>query len=240
MARLLEIREICERALRRIGAYAIRSSGARPEEIEETRFWLDMVVGHVAARRRAWWLVPVTGTFPLLPGQAHYNLTDKLGAQAPDGVQFAISAYLHDVATGRELHEVSLVRRQDYEAIEDKARQGEPEVAYIDRNNRPSLTIHPVPDAHRQYSLRLVFQSFGSDMTRTASIDKSYAIRRSWNLYLVTATAAQIANGPVRKLPADEVKDMKEEAEKLLFDLETYDGDEQANEPQRTDYNDGI
>jgi hypothetical protein len=240
MARLLEIREICEQALGKIGAFATRSSGARPEEMERARYWLDMVVGHVAARQRAWWLVPRTGVITLAPGQSTYNLQTALGAQAPDGVQFVIKLLLDEAGSGRNVHEVSILRREEWEAIENPLRAGAPEVAYVDRNRVPTLMLSPVPDSNRPYRLRVVFQQFGSDMTKNKGVDKTYAIRESWNLYLVTALAAQIGNGPVRKLPADEVKDMKDEARQLLFDLEAYDGQEQASEPRQVSYYNGI
>ena len=216
MSRLLEVREICERSLRRIGSYAIRSSGPRPEEMEEARYWLDMVVGHVAARQRAFWLVPATGVFTLVPGQATYDIGVALGpTQAANGVQFVISAYLFDVQQDQEVQEISLLRRHEYEEIDDKDRQGEPCHAYVDRTSTPKITLHPVPDANRVRSLRVLFQSFATDLTKNMARDQTYQFRASWNLYLVTALAAQLANGPVRKAPADEVKDMKDEAKQL-------------------------
>ena len=57
---------------------------------------------------------------------------------------------------------------------------------------------------------------------------------------LLLALAAQIGNGPVRKLPADEVRDMKAEAGGLLTDLEAYEDHEQANEPRRVEFYGGI
>jgi hypothetical protein len=57
-------------------------------------------------------------------------------------------------------------------------------------------------------------------------------VRENWHLFLVTALAAEIGNGPVRKLPADEVREMQVTAKALLYDLMDYDSHEQADEPR--------
>ena len=241
MSRMLSIREVCERALRRIGAYPIRSSGARPEEVDEARFWLDMIVGHMSSVMRTWWLVPGTGTFALAPGTPGYDLGEMLtSAQAPDGIQFVISVYLYDPVAKIDICEMRMLRRQEYEAIDDKSRIGEPEAIYIDRDDRPRATLYPVPDTARSYVVRVLFQGYSSDFTKNSGVDKTFTVRHSWNLWLVTALAAAIGNGPVRKQPADEVKDMKDEATRYLDQLQAYENTEQANEPRRVSYSNGI
>ena len=269
MSHLLSIGQICERALRKIGAFAIRSSGARPEEIEETRYWLDMVIAHQASRMRTWWLVPGSGTFSLTPGIAAYDLNTVLGtAQAPDGLQFIINTFLYNTGTGQDIHELPQLRHQEWEnrflvgdtpSIQDydtasenpyqwgydsgapSIAPGVPTVCYIDRQQRPTMQVSPTPDANVPYGVRVLFQSLSSDFTPEGGrplSDRTYKLRTAWTLWVVTATAAQIANGPVRKLPADEVADMKKEAEILRNDLEAYDAHEQANEPRRVFYHD--
>lgn len=259
--RLLSIEELCERALRKIGATAIRSSGARAEELRETRYWLDMVIGHEASRQRTWWLVGASATFNLTAGNAGpYDLNTVLTtAQAPDGVQFIVQIVLFDATTGLDLLDLPLQRRQEWETRKlgpdnrpdplEAARMldvavlptppdppGVPQMCYVDREQNPSITFYPPPDDTRVYGARVIFQSFSSDFTKNLPVDKTYKLRTSMNLWAVTTVAAQIGNGPVRKLPLDEVKDMKAEAQQLRNDLEAYEFHEQASEPRRVQY----
>ena len=258
MSRLYSISEICDRALRKIGAFAIRSSGARPEEIEEARYWLDMTVGHQSSRMRTWWMVPGSGTFNLTSGTAEYDLAASLGqAQAPTGVQFVIAVYLYNTTTGTDIHEIPIVRRQEWEhrqiggLPDDSDRSpflwgtdgalpaiepGQPKACYIDRQQAPTIHLSPTPDDVTPYGLRVVFQSYATDFTKEPPNDKTYKLRTAWNLWVVTALAAQIGNGPVRKLPQDEVKDMRSEATRLRDELEAYENMEHANEPRRVAY----
>lgn len=268
MSHLFSIGEICERALRKIGAFAIRSSGARPEEVEETRYWLDMVISHQTSRMRTWWMVPSSGTFPLTAGIPSYDLNAALGtAQAPDGLQFIINTYLYNTATGQDIHELPQLRRQEWESrflvgpttsLQDydtapenpyqwgydsgapSINPGVPTVCYIDRQQKPTIQVSPTPDAAQPYGIRVLFQSLSTDFAdqNRPLNDRTYKLRTAWNLWVITATAAQIANGPVRKLPADEVADMKKEAMELRNDLEAYENQEQANEPRRVFYHD--
>lgn len=260
MARLLSIEEICERALRKIGAFAIRSSGARPEEVTEARFWLDMVVAHEAARQRTWWLVGNDATFNLTANNAGpYALNTVLGSQVPDGIQFVIEVIIFDAVSGLDIVNLPMMRRQEWETRvlgEDNKPDpletvrlldtsvvpmpsdppGVPQMCYVDRGQTPTISFYPAPDSTRTYGCRLVLQSFASDFTKNGSTDRTYKLRTSMNLWVVTALAAQIGNGPVRKLPGDEVRDMKQEAQTLRDDLEAYENQEQASEPRRVSY----
>lgn len=268
MSRVFSANEICERALRKIGAYAIRSSGARAEEMEETRYWLDMVIGHLSARKRTWWLVPTTGSFKLLPNISNYDLNQALGPQqAPNGIGAVISVQIvtNGVASGgpdsypnalgwpgngdeagdiisvgpNGLPNIPIVRRQEFEAMVDATGRGAPRACYVDRHQSPSITFTPVPDGASTYTARIVFQSYAPDLTTRQGNTKLGEFRTAWYLHLVTATAYEIANGPVRKLPKDEVMEMKQEALRLLADLEAYDDQEQAG-PGRVAFYNGI
>lgn len=241
MPRILSVNQFCERALRKIGSYSINDAGARPEEMEEARWWLDMLVGHLAARKRTWWKVPETATLTLREGVQDYSLDAELSPASASGEQFVIQVFLDDADTGEEIHQISLLQRKEWEELEQRQDSGEPECAYVDRHRSPTLRLSPVPDAARSYRLRVIFQSYAPDFTAMAWNNRSDTeIRQSYNLYIVTALAAQIGNGPVRKLPADEVRDMKAEAGGLLSDLEAYEDHEQANEPRLVQFYGGI
>jgi hypothetical protein len=240
--RTLTIREICERALRKIGAFAIRDTGADSDELEEARFWLDMLVGHVSARRRYWWLAETAAVLALTPGVRTYTLDGStLGQDAP-AVAFPISAFAIDPLSGRD-GEIDIYRRRDYDALTDKdLRTGPPEGIYIDRLAAPTLTVYPLPPAATEggppWRIRLVYQQFTDDVTVGEAERRIRDVRSTWNLFLVTALAAQIGDGPIRKLPQDEVRGMRNDANQLLSDLDAFDAHEQANEPRRTSFND--
>lgn len=236
MARILEIREVCERALRKIGSYSIRDSGADAAELQEARYWLDLVVGHVAAMRRMWWLVPDTATITLIDGQTDYELTALL----PSGDPFAFPVSVTSIRTETDVRDpVCLWRRWEWEARDAAVVTGRPQAVYIDRDpEAPVMRVWPAPTAPIDWHLEMVFQRVTPDFTAGASSERIVRIREAWNLYLVTALAAQLGNGPVRKLPADEVRDMKQEAADLLMDIEKFDIHEHADEPRRVAFHD--
>lgn len=251
MSHLLSVGEICDRALRKIGAYPTRSSGARADDVEEARYWLDLVVAHEAARSRMWWLVQRTATFPLVAGTASYTLADQLGgAQAPDGVASVASITLYNVATGADIHGVPMLRRREFEArnlpqggTHDSPWEwspmglgmgaslettGTPTVCYVDRAQSPTIQFAPVPDGNTSYGARVLFQGYTTDFVNAAADQRVLGLRSSWYMWLVAALAAEIGDGPVRKLPADEVRGMKQDARNLRADLEAYDAEETA------------
>lgn len=264
MSTVYSIETIIDRALRKVGAFAIRQAGPRPEEVEEARYWLDMTVAHEASRARTWWLVENSATFLLTTGIDTYNLPSVLGGtQAPDGVQFVVMAVLYDLKTGQDICELPIVRREEWEQrslpidLSGIARQrdtdvggfdsdtpqpaiapGAPRFCYIDRMQSPTMHISPIPD--KGYGIRIVFQGFSPDFIAPATLSRQTKLRSAWNLWIVTALSAQIGNGPIRKLPADEVADMKREAQSLRDDLEAYEAQEQSNVPRVIRYYDGI
>lgn len=270
--RILTRNEICERALRKIGATAIRSAGSRAEEVEEASYWLDMLMGHIAARKRTWWLVPNTAEFTLTAGVWNYSLDQILGpTQAAGGVQAIIDVWLanangagidsfpdvpgwiplqddegtHPTYEVNGLLRLGVLRRQEWEGIQSvdlptqNPQTGSPRFCYIDRGEKPSISFSPCPDAGGPYTIRALFQTYSPDFVSAQGINPLAMARETWNLCIVTGLARQLANGPVRKAPADEIRDMKEEYLSLLLDLESYDDEEQAG-PGRVAYNSGI
>lgn len=355
--RVLTVNEICERALRKIGATAIRSAGSRDAEVTETKYWLDMVVGRIAARQRSWWLVPQTAMVTLTPGVWSYDLNQLLGPQqAKDGIQAVVDVWMgasgaggpdaypnvpgwlpatDDTQVGPQVEPNGMirlghVRRQEWESIQvvdlpvsgsgsglpsdmtpdwlwlpsppasapssappwwnplaawppvswppspwpftpsppapmlpamapsfwnpayywpptpapilpsgTGTQFGCPRFVYIDRGDRPTLQVSPCPDWNNTYTLRVLFQTYSPDFVSAQGGTRMGLLRETWNLCIVTLTAHQVGNGPVRKLPADEVRDMKVEGNELLTELEAYDADEQAG-LGRVSYNNGV
>ena len=234
---------VLQRALRKIGAFPISSSGARPAEMEEARYWFDMMVGHLASRERTWWLVPETATFPLTAGEKEYSLADVIVSDdIQDGLQAIVAVWVDDATTGATLGQVSILRREEYEAEVGYSvnASGPPASCYIDRAQRPTLRFVQAPDAAVSYRARVVYQTYAPDLRTGRDIKKLERFRTTWDLYLTLGLSALIADGPVRKLPRDEVMDMKSDAAKYLHDLESYDAHEQHDDPVVVQFHNGI
>lgn len=236
MAAILSVRQICERALRKIGHVSLYDEEPRGEDMEEAALWLDMVVSHVAGTRRHVWLVEDNLEIPLKADQAKYDLKDAAGATYPEeGVQFPMHAFVR--SDGGFDQDVEIVRRHEYDSFADKDAGGRPHVCYIDRLQPRTLWIHPVPAKDDEYTLFLTAQRFNKDMTFTRQEqrhgEKYPDPSATWNLYLVTATAAELGDGPIRKLPDGEVTSFRRHAERLLGDLESFEDQEHADETER-------
>ena len=241
MAAILSRDEVIQRALRKIGSYSINARAPRPREVEESAYWLDMVVAMQASRQKTWWLVDESLSFDLTTAVAEYPLATALGPNnVPRGIQFVHSAWLNDPATGDDVGEISLLKRDEFEEISRKTESGEPCRMYVNRDASPTAWVHPVPNGVRALKVRLVFQSYGPDFLNAKPNDKAYKFRAPWNLWMVTALAAELGNGPIRMLPQDEVKKMQSDALRLRNELEAFEAAQQADEPRRTAYWNGI
>lgn len=229
MARQLSVAQVCERALRKIGAFSIRDTAARTIEMAEAREWLDLVIGHVSSLKRTWWMVPSTARLTLASGTTAYNLRENL-ADAP-AVQHVVALYSVNLTTN-ERDPIAICRRQEWEERDATLAAGRACMAWIDRSRDPVLHLHPAPPDPVTEAIDVVFQSFAPDQARGTYTQRIEEIRDGWNLYLVTALAAEIGDGPVRKLPQDEVRGMRRDAQRLYDDLAAYDDHEQADEPR--------
>lgn len=236
MGTVLTIRAVCERSLRKIGAYSINDSAAEGAHLEEAASWLDMLIGHLSGTQRALWFIPKTARLPLIANQQEYDLNSSLIPVPTRGVQFPIRARLYSTASATEIGDLALLRRVEYDEIANKLATGAPASVYIDRlsiNNK--LYPWPVP-TDGTYEIRLTFETFSDKLNNEPLENTKLALPEAWNLWAVIALAAQIGNGPVRKLPEDEVDDMQDEAAKLLMDLEPYSNQEHADEPRLVNY----
>ncbi len=220
---------ICERALRKIGAYSIRDTGARTDEMDEARHWLDLVVGHVASMKRTWWLVPGTARLTLTAGTTAYGLRTLLpGAPA---VQHVVALHTVDLTTGQR-DPLLIARRQEWEDRDGTLGPDDAVMAWIDRTRDPVLNLYPAPPSPVRQAIDVTFQAFAPDQTIGTFTQKIQMVRDGWNLFLITRLAAEIGNGPVRKLPQDEVRELQMSAMRLYDDLAAYDDHEQADEPR--------
>jgi hypothetical protein len=231
MAAQLSIRAICERALRRIGSFALRDSEADPEEMAEAQHWLDLVVSHMAGTKRPLWLVPATLSLTLTADTESYDLSDITGYPA-DGVLFPIQAWLRD-SSGMDTP-VELIRRKEYENIADKDQAGETRVAHIDRLKGRQIYVHPLV-ATTGYTLRILAQTYSPTYNPEddAGAEVAHGFTQEWQLWMITALAAEIGDGPVRRLPGPEVTALRNRAAALLVELGESNR-ESVSKPRRT------
>lgn len=236
MSANLKVSEVAELALGKIGAFTTNMLAANPDDLARTVKWIDMVVANLAGNNECFWLHPATTVSLLTANVAQYNLGTLLGTNYPtDGIQFPIAAYIQD-SSGNDT-EIDIVSREKYESIDDKTSTGVPEIVYIDRLvNASQAYFWPVP-VDSTYSLRLVFQTFAPNLTGGSPSGAGNVAARfsaEWNMWLVTATAAEIGDGPVRRLPVSEIVEFRQSAGFMLNNLIGYANREKTTTPNRT------
>lgn len=229
-------------ALQKIGAFTTNDEAADPVELDRTLQWLDAVVARIAETRRAGWLIPTTVRFDWPAGTASDTLDNLIETvdYPPEGVLFPQQAWLID-ANGVRIRELPLARRWEYEDITDKTQDGEPNLIYIDRTLAVSRAfVHPVPAVgSAALSVDLLFQKYAPSMLgplegSVQSGDLAHGFSQGWQLFLVTATAAEIGDGPVRRLPTGEIDAWRKGAAMMLAELEAFSNREKTSGARRT------
>ena len=172
--------------------------------------------------RGAW----VTATSYALEDRVTVSDVDYLCATAHTSGTFAT-----DLAAGYwiaqqavSFHEVPIVRRGQYESHPDKLTSGVPEEIYIDRlNDNKSLFVYPVQDSSVNVRVRLTVQTYPRSVrgqsAEDTSGDTAHGFDVTWQKWLILETAAAIGNGPVRRLDAQTLKGIKDEAAIALVEL---------------------
>jgi hypothetical protein len=194
---------ICERALRKVGAFSINDEAPRDEELTESLFWLDMIVAELSATQDCFWLRPATITADLILNQADYILAEFDG-MPPEGVVFIMRAWVRDPYGDDQA--IDIWRKTKYEDQQNKATSGTPEAIFVNRLvQEPTLFTYPVIGL-AGYSLRLDVQTF-NPRTLTTQADSeipkgtgAHHLGAEWQRFLVYALSAEIGDGPVRKL----------------------------------------
>lgn len=230
--------EIAERALRMIGAFSINDSAPQPEEVAESLYWLDMLIGHVAGTSRRFWLLKDELRIPLQAAVSTYTLSVELAQQITRGVQFPTAAMLEDTSTGRRTP-LPIVSQQRFREIVEPGRLGTPCEIFIERLNDPKLFTWPVPQANDVgKTIILTVQTF-NDSVKPKGVtggsglgNEVPGLKAAWNLWVVVALATLIGNGPVRKLPIETIRQNGQMAAGLLDQLESFENREHDNVPQ--------
>jgi hypothetical protein len=226
--------EICEMALRKIGAFAINDEAADQDEMDEALRWLDLILAEVTGTRRCYWLMPATVTFDWPGAEESVVLADQMGADyPPTGVQFPVRAWSVNVTSGLRETELELCRRKTYEAKSDLTTAGSPEILFVDRlvENQKAY-IWPVPATDDLYQVAIEFQTYNQSALGTQGGDQAgdvpIGVPKEWQLFVVTRLAAEVGDGPVKRLDTGTIRDWRTLADGYMSAL-IYANKEKTN-----------
>jgi hypothetical protein len=240
MTAFLSARQICEAALRKVGAFPTSDTAAEPEHMKEAMRWLALRLDHIAGSRRREWLISPTLTVPLnIANQKTYEISTQVGAAWPrQGFEHVIVAFVEDQYGNR--WPVEVVDREKFEDVCKTAESGEPAWIYFDRlTNRdlsPEVSVWPVPTV-TTYLLKIIMQMNAPDIMPSGvsgdDIDGALAhgLRRTWQLWAVFQLAADLGSGPIRHLPVERFNLFTAQAERALADLENVEDREKTTGP---------
>lgn len=213
--RLPSARTIAERALRKIGAFPITETAADGEELDEALFYLDFIIRAMGGAEMLQWLIQRPFVLPLEANKATYDMSaDFVGILPADGIQYPIGAFFR---RGQSDWSAEWLRRTDYDAIPTKARTGSPAQLFLDRREPGHLSVYPVP-GDDTWELHLTAMVYAPDQQQDAGNVPS-GMPEAWTLWMVTTLAAEIGDGPVRRLPLAEIRDWREVSEGLRHRL---------------------
>lgn len=232
--------EIAERALRKIGAFAINDDEPDEADLQEALYWLDMVIAHQAGTGKCFWLMRDELTVYLEEDVVDYDLGALLAQQLETGVQFPKEAFLDDGLGNRTPLEI-VSQRKFRRCIATPATEGEPRWVWIDRlNEGPTMHVYPVPtdvEEDAEMQIVLVVQTFAPSVKpRGATGDSGVGVQltgfpAAFNLWAVTALSALIGDGPVRRRPIAETERWKADAQRMKLSLDGYQNQEHDNAP---------
>lgn len=220
MPKLFNAKQIAERSLRKIGAYSINDDAADPEELQETLYWLDLNLAEKIGSLPVFIKIPSDPlSISLDADTASYDLETKLGNNMPDdGIAIPVEAYVRD-SSGFDVP-IKMLRRKEFDDVEDKDATGKPWAIYLDRTKTPTLHIIGVP-TDASYTLYLDVQTYQADLTGMSGT-KAHGFKAEWQKWMILATAADIGDGPVRKLPDSQVDRIKRDRNDSWNMLETW------------------
>lgn len=237
MSTLFTAKEICEEALRKIGAYSLYDDAADGAELAEALSWLDLLVGFQSGKQRCFWFIPSTLSMTLTGGTASYNIANTLGTSAPaNGLQFPVRAMLKD-SNGNE-DPLTIIRRDEYDEITDKDESGTPTKIYIDRMTSPTLYTWPVLGSGiTGYSVELTAQTYGGDFHKGTG-KKAHGLRPAWQMWAIYALAEVLGDGTIRRVPDREIAGFQAKAKDLEDQLFAYENREHQTTEHRVAYRD--
>jgi hypothetical protein len=237
MSKVFTAKEICERALRNIGAFAITDSAADGEQLREAMIWLDLIQAEAAGTMRLWSQIPQTVGFALTNGTGTYNLHQSLGAELPpDKVQFPYECWWEDEAGRRS--PIDIVTRDVFEQLE-ATETGAPTKVHIDRMPTPTARFHPVPAAEDPgvYRIKLVVQTYAPNVApggvtgSTPSASVLHQFRQAWQRWLILKLSIDLGGGAIKKINQQSLDNWRKEEEPAKKALEAFENREHENTP---------
>ena len=232
MAFIKSATEIATDALMKINEITPNDPAADATSLALAISWLDMALAHHLSTNYFWFLIPDQFTIALTAGDNDYDLLAELGASWPqDGLIFPIEAKLIDDAGNP--HGVDIIRRDKWDDL-DQTTTGPPDKVYFDRSSKLTLVmrVHPMlATGVTGWSIRLTAQRYGTRLTGGGQNPSVLTdLSAAWNLWATTMLAAELGDGPIRRLDNTTITRWKGEAKQYLDDLKRFAGDQHADD----------
>jgi hypothetical protein len=246
MTQVLTASQICERALRAIGAFPITESAADGEQLREAMSWLDLYMGQFAGANEIFFLVQQQLPIIITNGTGNYKLDNALGANLPiDGTQFPIEAYLK-YSSGRR-HPLHIATRSEFNSTHNPTETGPPRMIYIDRLPDPSLNIWPTPDAAdtETYTILIDLQTYAPNVAPAGVTGTQPSgsvltkFRQAWQRHLVCQLAHDLGSGPITKIGEASLNRFGKMASDAKAQLDAFENREHDDAPPICDAYDG-
>jgi hypothetical protein len=237
MARILTAKEICERALRAIGAFPLSESAPDGEQMREALFWLDLIMAEVGGTARLFHLIPEGVGLKLKAGQSKYPLKASLAADYPiDGIQFPVDAHLR--TPGGRRRPLMIVTRQTWETVDQLDAPGIPRLVYIDRQSLPTLWTYPSLPAGvaGEFVIELDVQRYTPNVAPGGVTGQApqgsvlHGFGEAWQRFLIERLSQDLASGPIIKLPEQSIARFESQAMKAYAALMRFQNQEHDTE----------
>ena len=216
-------RQIASNALSKIGAWPSSQSQPDERELKIAMSWLEMLLNNQSGIRPTagfWSVIEI----PIQSEIGDYDLEDYVKNA---GVQHVFSvSYVTQLGNVEPLHVIS-EKDAVFKNLKDN---GTPHCAAITKDVKPVLKVYPTPTLYDEDSgavLRIRFQSFHAIIDPDGTNETNIMLRPSWYLWLTYRLAYEIGGGPVRRLPTQELKDIKSDF--MLMESQLYARDGQYN-----------
>lgn len=238
-SRRFSAREICLMALRKIREVSPRDAEADDDVMSIALFAFESILAEQAGTDFNWCLVPETYRFFWPIDTRTDTVANAMGSAYPSlGIVLPLSANLLN-EDGQVLGDLPLVRRDEYELVNDKDDTGQPQFLYFGNDAvSPMVSIYRVPDV-ATWQIELVAQTFARSVrgvqhgaNQSGNVDHGFAVH--WQRYFYTRVAIEIGSGPVRQVAIQYLNDWRTEAGLSLAALQAYANRQKRSEPART------
>ncbi len=241
MARTLDSRELCARALRMIGEFPTSETAPDGEQLREALFWLDLVMASNAGLRDVFFLRPATVELTLTPGQRDYSLATIMGDSFPSGgISFPTGCQMLWPGPQPRSLPVPIVRREMINSVGSPDEVGVPRMIWIDRLavGQRLVTWPTLPAAETQiYKLLLDFQAASPDLS-PAGVSGARpngttitGVRTAWQQWVILKLASALGSGPINKQSATQIALWERQAAELKVDLDAFENQEHQTTP---------